>query len=438
MDDDPRLAKKIPERFRIMAESDSTADSGTSAKMSERERHQRIKEVFLELSELPKEAWKEGLERLCPADLELQSAVAELLGFHSEDTLIVPAQRLEAGALAEVEAPLLKKKPRQEPGRFGRLLSRFLPSLFSDRSAMPKKLGAYRIERKLSEGGMAEVFLGVHEKLGRVAALKKIFKDLADPEMLRRFDREAKAISRLEHVNTVRLYDYGETEHGDLYIAMEYVDGLTLAELVGLAGALAPARALDLLLQCCESLSEAHRQHIVHRDIKPANVMVLGKEPVFDRVKVLDFGLARGGAVEASVAVTRQGYMLGTPHYIAPERFEDPNELRPSQDVYSLGALGYFLLSGNAPFSSTSEIIAIQSVLAGLPPEPLDELHPDIPQSVCELINRCMLREPELRPKDAGDLADRIKQLREAEPSLNWDQKMAKKWWLEQIAKELS
>src|SRR5262245_23135373 len=210
---------------------------------------------------------------------------------------------------------------------------------------------------------MGEVYLAEHVLLRRPCALKLIRPERAgDPRNLARFEREVQAIATLTHPNTVEIYDYGRAQDGTFYYAMEYLPGLTLDELVRHYGPVPAPRAIYLLRQVCGALREAHGAGLIHRDIKPANIIVCSRGGVQDVVKLLDFGLVR--VIDSFVrdgGLTQEGAVAGTPEYMSPEQAEGIAGLDGRTDIYSLGAVGYFLLTGSPLFT---KVTALQLLFA--------------------------------------------------------------------------
>ena len=212
--------------------------------------------------------------------------------------------------------------------------------------------------------------LAHHALLKRPTAIKILKRHLATDELAARFEREVRLVSELAHPNTIEIYDYGHTQDGLLYYAMEYVDGLALDALVARDGPLPLARVRHIVSQVCAALSEVHGKGMVHRDIKPENVMICERGGVFDFVKLLDFGIvkrieaASAAYPDANRALTRQVRLLGTPAYMAPERIGAPSGVDPRADVYGVGALIYFLVAGRAPFAGDDEAAILREVLA--------------------------------------------------------------------------
>ena len=267
-----------------------------------------------------------------------------------------------------------------------------------------RRLGQYRLVRRLGSGGMGEVYLAEHVLLRRPCAVKLIRPEMAgDLGMRRRFEREARAAAALTHPNTCTVFDYGTADDGTFYCAMEYLPGPTLDQLVGHEGPLDPPRSVRLLRQLCGALWEAHRGGLVHRDVKPSNVIVCERGGVLDVAKLLDFGLAQGQRVPGGVKRTApEGIFAGTPAYTSPEQAEG-RTLDARSDLYSLGAVAYFLLTGRPPFarSGAQETMAAHIRDAVIP---LRELRPDVPTDLEAVVLRCLEKDPGRRFPDAGSL----------------------------------
>ena len=269
-----------------------------------------------------------------------------------------------------------------------------------------RELGQYLLRRMLGEGGMGRVYLAEHRFLRRPCAVKLIRADQAgDEAALARFEREVQSAAGLTHPNTVQIYDYGQSEDGTFYFAMEYLPGVSLDDLVERHGPLEPARAVRVLAQLCGALHEAHARGLVHRDLKPGNVMLCERGGVQDVAKLLDFGLV--GALQADAAadprITQAGMIMGTPAFMSPEQCMGDADVTPASDIYSVGALGYFLLTGAAPFSGCG---AVQTIVAHVnrTPRPITELRPDVPAALSDVIARCLAKQPSERFADAASL----------------------------------
>jgi serine/threonine-protein kinase len=266
------------------------------------------------------------------------------------------------------------------------------------------KLGQYQLKQKLGAGGMGEVYLAEHVMLKQTCAIKLIRPErAADPRALRRFEREVRATSRLKHWNTVQIFDYGHTADGTFYYVMEYLPGVTLEQLVKNEGALPVSRAVHFLRQMCGALNEAHGIGLIHRDIKPANIIVGERGGVKDVAKLLDFGLVRHADEGAgSEALTMDGALVGTPAYMSPEQVES-RALDARSDIYSLGALGYFLLTGKPPFVRDRPIDVLFAH-ARDPVMPPSERRPGIPLDLELTVLKCLEKDPAQRFASAAEL----------------------------------
>ncbi|WP_425613563.1 serine/threonine-protein kinase [Anatilimnocola sp. NA78] len=272
-----------------------------------------------------------------------------------------------------------------------------------DAERRAERMGQYTLKRKLGEGGMGEVWLAEHELLKRPCAVKFIRRELAaDPSNASRFTREVQAVTGLSHVNTVRVYDYGQADDGSFYFVMEYLDGPTLEELVKASGPVPARRAVHLLRQICGALAEAHAAGLVHRDLKPSNVIVttLGGQP--DVTKLLDFGLVHDSS-DNDQRLTRMGMVLGTPAYMCPEQAAGDSAIDARGDIYSFGALAFFTLTGRPPFQAktTGQLLAAH---LSQPPPFLTEFCHKAPGGLAALIARCLSKEPADRFQSTVDV----------------------------------
>ena len=294
-----------------------------------------------------------------------------------------------------------------------------------------RELGQYLLRRSLGEGGMGEVYLAEHRFLRRPCAVKLIRADQANSELaLARFEREVQTTARLTHPNTVHIYDYGRGEDGTFYFAMEFLPGISLADLVDKHGPLEPGRAVHILVQLCGALQEAHDHGLVHRDLKPGNVMLCERGGVHDVAKLLDFGLVAAiSQDEPDEKITQVGVMMGTPAYMSPEQCAGDEAITPASDIYSLGALGYFLLSGAPPFSGRG---ATKTIMAHMTETPrrLDEIRPGVPSALADVLLKCLEKEPADRyPSIAGLGAA----LRASVGAAEWSSANAREWWNSRI-----
>ncbi|HEX7978026.1 MAG TPA: protein kinase [Gemmatimonadaceae bacterium] len=261
----------------------------------------------------------------------------------------------------------------------------------------------YHVIRKLGEGGMGRVYLAEQVKMGRMSAVKVMNRRLAqDPDAISRFNREAANASRISHQNVAQVYDFGETSEGLIYLAMEFVEGEPLTDILHRDGALPPERAAEIVRQTAEALAVAHDMGIVHRDLKPDNIMIAKTRDGCDLVKVVDFGIAKAMNVEAQ-KVTRTGLIVGTPEYMSPEQIAgDPLDGR--SDIYSLALVAFNIFTGRLPFLSKT---AQESVIMRLtePPRRLAEMRPEIPWSpaVQAVMDRALQRDAALRYPSASE-----------------------------------
>ena len=290
-----------------------------------------------------------------------------------------------------------------------------------------RQLGQYRLRKLLGHGGMGEVHLAEHQFLRRACAVKLIRPAQAgNEETLTRFEREVRAAARLTHPNTIQIYDYGRAEDGTFYYAMEYLEGMSLQEIVERHGPLPPARVVHVLSQVCGALREAHSCGLVHRDIKPANVMLCERGGIHDVAKLLDYGLVVTNQVaEEEARLTRSGMVVGTPEFMSPEQCGGDASVSGASDIYSLGAVAYFLLSGQAPFAGR-QVMPILAAHLYEAPRPVVEMRPDVPSALADVIARCLEKLPENRFSDIDELHGAL-----AASVLNeaWTTSDARNWW---------
>ncbi|MEL7372605.1 MAG: serine/threonine-protein kinase, partial [Myxococcota bacterium] len=295
------------------------------------------------------------------------------------------------------------------------------------------------------EGGMGEVWRADHAFLARPAAVKIIrpavlggldgdADDRARAQLaLGRFEREAKATAQLSSAHTIRVFDFGRGPNDSFFYVMELLDGLDLFSLVQRHGAQPQARVHHILMQACDSLAEAHDQGMVHRDIKPANLFLCRKGKTLDHVKVLDFGLVRSdpGAkpdgVDTLPRLTRQGIISGSPAFMSPEQAEGADNLDRRADIYALGCVGYYLLTGSEPFSHDNPMIVLMQQV-NQPVEPMAKrrrglvLEPEFEA----LIMRMLAKNRDERPSSADEVARALRRMR---LSQTWNQDVAEQWW---------
>ena len=298
-----------------------------------------------------------------------------------------------------------------------------------------RQLGSYQLTDLLGKGGMGEVWRAEHGLLARPAAIKLVGRptgEAGDPlterpvEIRKRFEQEAQAIAALTSPHTVSLYDYGLTDDGTLYYAMELLDGLDFETLVKRFGPVSPARSIYLLRQVCESLAEAHRAGLIHRDIKPANLMACRIGGRVDFVKVLDFGLVRRAHDEHDPSVSGANCVLGTPGFMAPEQAKSSAEVDGRADIYALGCVAYWLLTGTMVFEDASGIGMIVKHVQEVPSPPSTRVEQHIPPTLERLVLDCLAKDPDRRPQTAEALMQRLTRLRIGRV---WTQQQAHLWW---------
>ncbi|HMI88073.1 MAG TPA: serine/threonine-protein kinase [Polyangiaceae bacterium] len=265
--------------------------------------------------------------------------------------------------------------------------------------------GPYILGEKIGEGAMGIVYKAQDKVFERPTAIKLLPFDRAEGGTVERFEREFHLTSLLRHPNTISVYDFGRTPEGSLYYAMEYLEGLDLQALVDRTGPQAPARVAHLLAQICGALVEAHSAGLLHRDIKPANIFLCDGGEMQDTVKVLDFGLIKEfGQNARDAAETDVNAIVGTPTYLAPEAVTAPETMDGRSDLYAVGALGYFLLTGVPPFSGKTVLEVCCQHLHSVPVPPSARARASIPAELERLILSCLAKSPDARPRDAAAL----------------------------------
>ena len=289
-----------------------------------------------------------------------------------------------------------------------------------------QKLGQYRLEQKLGSGGMGVVYKGFHAILRRPTAIKMLHVDKVNDGSIKRFEREVQITCQLNNPNTVAIYDYGRTEEGVFYYAMEYLDGIDLQVLVDKYGPQPESRVIHILQQVCGSLYEAHSLGLVHRDIKPANIMLnrRGGEP--DVAKVLDFGLVKAIDDDKSANMTAANSLTGTPLYMSPEAIQTPNGIDARSDLYAVGAVGYFLLTGRPVFEAQNIVELCQQHVSAQPIRPSDCLGRPISQELEAALLACLEKSRAKRPQTARDLALLLSKCPSA---VGWSIEDADAWW---------
>jgi hypothetical protein len=288
-----------------------------------------------------------------------------------------------------------------------------------------RKLGQYVIEEKIGEGGMGEVYRAWHGMMRRPSALKLLRPDHTKRKDLVRFEREVQLTARLTHPNTITLFDYGRTDDGTFYYAMELLDGATLQHLVELNGPQAEGRVVRILSLACGALAEAHGIGLIHRDIKPANIMLCKQGGEYDVVKLLDFGLVKELADDADAGLSVAGTLTGTPLYMAPEAITAPDALDARADIYALGAVAYYLLSGSELFRGRT-LVEVCGAHLHQEPEPLQTRGVAVSPELEAIVRACLEKNPDRRPQSALELRQRL----DACGTESWTAEQARVWWL--------
>ena len=300
-----------------------------------------------------------------------------------------------------------------------------------------ERLGSYVIQGELGRGGMGRVFKTEHALIRRPTAVKVLRVESGDRDLLTRFEREVRLSATLSHPNSITIYDYGRMDEWTLYYAMELLEGKDLRELVRRYGPMPPNRTLYILDQICGSLTEAHDRGIIHRDLKPPNVFLARLGGMYDFVKVLDFGLAKQLEVEGvepvdedSLNLTQVGMLIGTPLYISPEGAKRKGALDARSDIYCLGCVAFWMLTGRAPFIADSAPEALAAHIKTPAPAPSECSEFAIPQELDTFVLKCLEKDPD----------DRYQSIGEAQAALGsvpldevWDAGQAREWWQENV-----
>ena len=296
-----------------------------------------------------------------------------------------------------------------------------------------REIGSYELMERIGQGGMGEVWRAKHRLLARPAAIKLIRADVLGASqrtreaLVQRFEREAKDTATLGSTHTIDVYDFGVTEEGDFYYVMELLNGVSFDHFVKEFGPMEPARAVHLLRQVCHSLGEAHTRGLIHRDIKPANLFMCRLGPDDDFVKVLDFGLVKH--VEASSGrsmLTLEGVTAGTPGFMAPEIAMGKPGVDGRADLYSLGCVAYYLLTGHPVFEGDTAVAVVLAHVQTVPPPPSTRTELPIPPALDRVILDCLEKEPGARPASAMELARRLDA---AVIESRWTAEDAQVWW---------
>jgi serine/threonine protein kinase len=289
-----------------------------------------------------------------------------------------------------------------------------------------QQLGQYTLEEQIGAGAMGVVYRGHHAMLRRPTAIKLLDADKVTDAAIEKFEREVQITCRLNHPSTIQIYDYGRTPEGVFYYAMEYLDGIDLQTLVDKDGPQPGSRVIHILLQACGSLYEAHSQGLVHRDIKPANIMINCRGGESDVVKVLDFGLVKAIDDPTQASQTSAGGLTGTPLYMSPEAIQSPMSVDARSDLYGLGAVGYFLLTGQSVFVAEGIVELCQKHVDEVPVAPSERLGKHVSSELENALLSCLEKSRAKRPQTARDLAQLLAKCPETS---DWSIEKAEAWW---------
>jgi serine/threonine protein kinase len=275
-----------------------------------------------------------------------------------------------------------------------------------------RRIGPYRLTRRIGEGGAAAIYLAEHALLKRPTAVKLLKPAAMTDVLIARFEREVQLASSLSHPNTIEIFDYGSTRNGLLYYAMEYLDGVTVSEAVTRHGALPIGRCIHILRQVCAALAEAHGKGIIHRDISPDNIMVCRYAGQYDFVKILDYGLVKQVAPRNNTRdLTRGLRLVGTPLYMAPERLRDAADVDARADIYAVGAVAFLMLTGRKVFESNDDLELTTRILNDEPPRVSQAAPQPVPLELDLIVASCLEKKRELRPQRVADLAEAFEAL---------------------------
>jgi len=293
-----------------------------------------------------------------------------------------------------------------------------------------ESVGQYRIEAEIGQGSMGVVYRARHALLRRPTAIKVLDPAITGPETLERFEREVRETSRLTHPNTIRVFDYGHTADGLFFYAMELLDGADLAQVVARTGRMPAARVIHVLSQACAALREAHGLGLVHRDVKPGNIMLCRHGGEHDFVKVVDFGLVKDVSPGAA-RLTQVGLISGTPETLAPEVIQGA-PASPAADLYGLGCVAYFLLTGRPIFDVAAplEFLVKHQDEAPVPPS---RHAADVPRDLETVVLRCLEKDPARRHPGAGALRGALQRCRDARM---WTETRARAWWTDEFPEQ--
>ncbi len=289
-----------------------------------------------------------------------------------------------------------------------------------------RRLGQYTLEAKLGEGGMGAVYRASHAMMRRPTAIKLVRPEKAGETNLARFEREVQMTARLTHPNTVTIFDYGRTPDGVFYYAMELLDGATLEDIVNADGPQPPGRVLKVLGELAGALEEAHGIDLIHRDIKPSNVILCDQGGKPDVTKLVDFGLVKETGEEGDTGLTADAAVTGTPQYMCPESLTSPDSVDARSDLYSLGAVGYFLVTGKHIFEGGTLVEVCAHHLHTEPEPPSKRLGKPVPEDLESLLLSCLEKAPAKRPQSAAEFKERVEA---CQAMGEWTEEHAREWW---------
>ncbi len=294
-------------------------------------------------------------------------------------------------------------------------------------AAKAERLGNYFIEEELGEGGMGKVYRARHAMIRRPTAVKVMSGDGPEHQAaVVRFEREVQLSASLTHPNTITIFDFGRTADNTFYYAMEYLGGMDLEKMILDFGPLPAERSVYLLIQALGSLGEAHQNGIIHRDIKPSNIFITQRGGAYDFVKVLDFGLAREVKPAEDGDITKAGMIFGTPRYIAPESVYGTHPADSRSDIYNLGGVAYWTLTGQHLFAGSNSLDLLIDHVKTVPPRPAEVSELEIPERLDQIVMKCLEKDPDDRYQTVRELEE---DLRAIELLANWNGTKAQEWW---------
>jgi serine/threonine-protein kinase len=294
------------------------------------------------------------------------------------------------------------------------------------------KLGQYTLQERIGGGGMGEVYKASHAMLRRPTAVKMLRSEVAGERNIARFEREVQLTSRLTHPNTIAIFDYGRTQDGVFYYAMEYLPGITLEDLTRLDGPQPEGRIIHVLRQVCASLGEAHAIGLIHRDIKGANVILCERGGVYDVAKVVDFGLVKDLGNLEQVKLSAANVITGTPLFLSPESIRSSEAVDARTDIYALGVLGYHLLTAAPIFEGENFVEICGHHMHTKPRPPSERISRPISGDLESVLLACLEKDPDKRPADVRALSEALAACRSAG---TWTKADAARWWRENSSK---